>query len=311
MLNLASPEQAFEKSFIPNHGVGLAREEFIINSYIKIHPLALLRYDALGDELLKQTIADMTIGYSDKSDYFVDKLAEGVGMLAAAFYPKPVIVRLSDFKSNEYANLIGGARFEPDEDNPMIGWRGASRYYAKEYKEAFGLECKAMLKIRNEMGLHNVQVMIPFCRTLDEAEQVIETMAEFGLRQGENGFKVICMCEIPSNVILAEEYLEIFDGFSIGTNDLTQLLLGVDRDSSLVSHIYDERNPAVKKMVRQVIETAVKKGKYIGICGQAPSDYLEFAEFVVECGIETMSLNPDTVIKTTLAVAELEKNLGL
>jgi len=311
MLNLASPEQAFEKSFIPNHGVGLAREEFIINSYIKIHPLALLRYDDLGDELLKQTIADMTIGYSDKSDYFVDKLAEGVGMLAAAFYPKPVIVRLSDFKSNEYANLIGGDQFEPDEDNPMIGWRGASRYYAKEYKEAFGLECKAMLKIRNEMGLHNVQVMIPFCRTLDEAEQVIETMAEFGLRQGENGFKVICMCEIPSNVILAEEYLEIFDGFSIGTNDLTQLLLGVDRDSSLVSHIYDERNPAVKKMVRQVIETAVKKGKYIGICGQAPSDYLEFAEFVVECGIETMSLNPDTVIKTTLAVAELEKKLGL
>ena len=311
MLNLASPEQAFEKSFIPNHGVGLAREEFIINSYIKIHPLALLRYDDLEDELLKQTIADMTIGYSDKSDYFVDKLAEGVGMLAAAFYPKPVIVRLSDFKSNEYANLIGGDQFEPDEDNPMIGWRGASRYYAKEYKEAFGLECKAMLKIRNEMGLHNVQVMIPFCRTLDEAEQVIETMAEFGLRQGENGFKVICMCEIPSNVILAEEYLEIFDGFSIGTNDLTQLLLGVDRDSSLVSHIYDERNPAVKKMVRQVIETAVKKGKYIGICGQAPSDYLEFAEFVVECGIETMSLNPDTVIKTTLAVAELEKKLGL
>ncbi|NWH05820.1 phosphoenolpyruvate synthase [Desulfobacter latus] len=311
MLNLASPEQAFEKSFIPNHGVGLAREEFIINSYIKIHPLALLRYEELGDEILKRAIADMTVGYSDKSDYFVDKLAEGVGMLAAAFYPKPVIVRLSDFKSNEYANLIGGDQFEPDEDNPMIGWRGASRYYAKEYKEAFGLECKAMLKIRNEMGLHNVQVMIPFCRTLDEAEQVIETMAEFGLRQGENGFKVICMCEIPSNVILAEEYLDIFDGFSIGTNDLTQLLLGVDRDSSLVSHIYDERNPAVKKMVRQVIETAVKKGKYIGICGQAPSDYLEFAEFVVECGIETMSLNPDTVIKTTLAVAELEKKLGL
>ena len=311
MLNLASPEQAFEKSFIPNHGVGLAREEFIISSYIKIHPLALLRYEELGDEILKRAIADMTIGYNNKSDYFVDKLAEGVGMLAAAFYPKPVIVRLSDFKSNEYANLIGGTQFEPDEDNPMIGWRGASRYYAKEYKEAFGLECKAMLKIRNEMGLHNVQVMIPFCRTLDEANQVIETMAEFGLCQGENGFKVICMCEIPSNVILAEEYLEIFDGFSIGTNDLTQLLLGVDRDSSLVSHVYDERNPAVKKMVRQVIEIAVKKGKYIGICGQAPSDYLEFAEFVVECGIETMSLNPDTVIKTTLAVAELEKKLGI
>nr|WP_321401076.1 phosphoenolpyruvate synthase [uncultured Desulfobacter sp.] len=311
MLNLASPEQAFEKSFIPNHGVGLAREEFIINSYIKIHPLALLRYEELGDEILKRAIADITIGYNDKSDYFVDKLAEGVGMLAAAFYPNPVIVRLSDFKSNEYANLIGGTQFEPDEENPMIGWRGASRYYAKEYKEAFGLECRAMLKIRNEMGLDNVQVMIPFCRTLDEARQVIDTMAEFGLHQGEDGFKVICMCEIPSNVILAEEYLEIFDGFSIGTNDLTQLLLGVDRDSSLVSHVYDERNPAVKKMVRQVIEIAVKKGKYIGICGQAPSDYLEFAEFVVECGIETMSLNPDTVIKTTLAVAELEKKLGI
>ena len=311
MLNLASPEQAFEKSFIPNHGVGLAREEFIINSYIKIHPLALLRYEELGDEILKRAIADITIGYNDKSDYFVDKLAEGVGMLAAAFYPNPVIVRLSDFKSNEYANLIGGTQFEPDEENPMIGWRGASRYYAKEYKEAFGLECKAMLKIRNEMGLDNVQVMIPFCRTLDEARLVIDTMAEFGLHQGEDGFKVICMCEIPSNVILAEEYLEIFDGFSIGTNDLTQLLLGVDRDSSLVSHVYDERNPAVKKMVRQVIEIAVKKGKYIGICGQAPSDYLEFAEFVVECGIETMSLNPDTVIKTTLAVAQLEKKLGI
>ena len=311
MLNLASPEQAFEKSFIPNHGVGLAREEFIINSYIKIHPLALLRYEELGDEILKRAIADMTIGYNDKSEYFVDKLAEGVGMLAAAFYPKPVIVRLSDFKTNEYANLIGGAQFEPDEENPMIGWRGASRYYAKEYKDAFGLECKAMLKIRNEMGLHNVQVMIPFCRTLDEAKQVIDTMAEFGLCQGEDGFKIICMCEIPSNVILAEEFLEIFDGFSIGTNDLTQLLLGVDRDSSLVSHVYDERNPAVKKMVRQVIEIAVKKGKYIGICGQAPSDYLEGAEFVVECGIETMSLNPDTVIKTTLAVAELEKKLGI
>ncbi len=310
MMNLASPEQAFEKSFIPNHGVGLAREEFIINTYIKIHPLALLGYEDLGDEGLKRTIADMTLGYSNKGDYFVDKLAEGVGMLAAAFYPKPVIVRLSDFKSNEYANLIGGTLFEPAEENPMIGWRGASRYYAREYKAAFGLECKAMLKIRNEMGLHNVQVMIPFCRTLDEARQVIETMAGFGLRQGENGFKVICMCEIPSNVILAEEYLEIFDGFSIGTNDLTQLLLGVDRDSSLVSHIYDERNPAVKKMVRQVIQAAVKKGKYIGICGQAPSDYLSFAQFVVECGIETMSLNPDTVVKTTLAVAELEKKLG-
>jgi pyruvate,water dikinase len=311
MMNLASPEQAFEKSFIPNEGVGLAREEFIINSYIKIHPLALLHYEDLPDDILKRAIADMTSGYADKAEFFVDKLAEGVGMIAAAFYPKQVIVRLSDFKSNEYANLIGGKLFEPQEENPMIGWRGASRYYSPDYKEAFGLECRAMKKIREEMGLTNVEIMIPFPRTVEEAEKVIETMAEFGLRQGENGLKVIGMCEIPSNVIMAEEFLEIFDGFSIGTNDLTQLILGVDRDSSLVAHVYDERNPAVKRFVRQVIEVAVKKGKYIGICGQAPSDYPEFAEFVVECGIESMSLNPDTVIKTTLIVAELEKKLGL
>jgi len=311
MMNLASPEQAFEKSFIPNEGVGLAREEFIINSYIKIHPLALLNYENLPDEILKRAIADMTSGYADKAEYFVDKLAEGVGMLAAAFHPKPVIVRLSDFKSNEYANLIGGKLFEPDEENPMIGWRGASRYYSEGYREAFGLECRAMKKIREDMGLTNVEIMIPFPRTVEEAKKVIETMAGYGLRQGENGLKVIGMCEIPSNVILAEEFLEVFDGFSIGTNDLTQLILGVDRDSSLVAHVYDERNPAVKKFVRQVIEVAVKKGKYIGICGQAPSDYPEFAEFVVECGIGSMSLNPDTVIKTTLIVAELEKRLGI
>jgi len=310
-MNLASPEQAFEKSFIPNDGVGLAREEFIINSYIKIHPLALLNYETLPDEILKRAIADMTSGYADKAEYFVDKLAEGVGMIAAAFYPKQVIVRLSDFKSNEYANLIGGKLFEPDEENPMIGWRGASRYYSPNYKEAFGLECRAMKKIREEMGLTNVEIMIPFPRTVEEAKKVIETMAGYGLKQGENGLKIIGMCEIPSNVIMAEEFLEVFDGFSIGTNDLTQLILGVDRDSSLVAHVYDERNPAVKRFVRQVIEVAVKKGKYIGICGQAPSDYPEFAEFVVECGIDSMSLNPDTIIKTTLIVAELEKKLGL
>ncbi|MBP9943443.1 MAG: phosphoenolpyruvate synthase [Desulfomicrobium sp.] len=311
MMNLASPEQAFEKSFIPNEGVGLAREEFIINSYIKIHPLALLNFETLPDEILKRAIADMTSGYADKAEFFVDKLAEGVGMIAAAFYPKQVIVRLSDFKSNEYANLIGGKLFEPDEENPMIGWRGASRYYSPNYKAAFGLECRAMKKIREDMGLTNVEIMIPFPRTVEEAKKVIETMAEFGLKQGENGLKIIGMCEIPSNVIMAEEFLEVFDGFSIGTNDLTQLILGVDRDSSLVAHVYDERNPAVKRFVRQVIEVAVKKGKYIGICGQAPSDYPEFAEFVVECGIGSMSLNPDTVIKTTLIVAELEKKLGL
>ncbi|NLW81871.1 MAG: phosphoenolpyruvate synthase [Desulfovibrionales bacterium] len=311
MMNLASPEQAFEKSFIPNDGVGLAREEFIINSYIKIHPLALLHYETLPDEILKRAIADMTSGYADKAEYFVDKLAEGVGMIAAAFYPKQVIVRLSDFKSNEYANLIGGKLFEPGEENPMIGWRGASRYYSGVYREAFGLECRAMKKIREDMGLTNVDIMIPFPRTVEEAKKVVETMAEFGLKQGENGLRVIGMCEIPSNVIMAEEFLEVFDGFSIGTNDLTQLILGVDRDSSLVAHVYDERNPAVKRFVRQVIEVSVKKGKYIGICGQAPSDYPEFAEFVVECGIQSMSLNPDTVIKTTLLVAEAEKRLGI
>ncbi|NDY58615.1 phosphoenolpyruvate synthase [Desulfovibrio sulfodismutans] len=310
-MNLASPEQAFEKSFIPNDGVGLAREEFIINSYIRVHPLALLRFGELKDIEVKRTIYDMTMGYENKADYFVDRLAEGVGMIAAAFYPKPVIVRLSDFKSNEYANLIGGAQFEPHEENPMIGWRGASRYYDKNYKEAFALECRAMKKIREDMGLTNLEIMIPFPRTVAESRQVLATMAEFGLRQGENGLRVIGMCEIPSNVILADEFLDVFDGFSIGSNDLTQLILGVDRDSELVAHVYDERNEAVKRMVKQVIEVARRKGKYIGICGQAPSDYIEFAEFLVECGIESMSLNPDTVIKTTLAVAALEKRLGV
>jgi len=309
-MNLAAPEQAFEKSFIPNDGVGLAREEFIINSAIRVHPLALLRFNELADPEARAAIEAMTRGYARKADYFVDRLAEGVGMLAAAFHPKPVIVRLSDFKSNEYANLIGGAQFEPREENPMIGWRGASRYYDPAYREAFALECRAMRVIRDDMGLTNLEVMIPFPRTVEEARQVLETMAEFGLRQGENGLRVIGMCEIPSNVILAEEFLEVFDGFSIGSNDLTQLILGVDRDSALVAHVFDERNPAVKKMVKQVIDVANAKGKYIGICGQAPSDYPEFAAFLVECGIQSMSLNPDTVIKTTLAVAELEKRLG-
>lgn len=311
MMNLAAPDQAFEQSFIPNDGVGLAREEFIINSHIRIHPLALLRFHELKDAKVKKEIAELTYGYENKAEFFVDKLAEGIGMIAAAFYPKKVILRLSDFKSNEYANLIGGKEFEPIEDNPMIGWRGASRYYDENYKEAFGLECKAILKVRNEMGLTNVEVMIPFPRTVDETKKVIDTMAEFGLRKGENGLRVIGMCEIPANVILAEEFLEIVDGFSIGTNDLTQLTLGVDRDSELVAHIYDERNEAVKKLVKQVIEVCNAKGKYIGICGQAPSDYPEFAEFVVKCGIKTISLNPDTVIKTTVAIAELEKKLGI
>ncbi|MBD3164387.1 phosphoenolpyruvate synthase [Candidatus Woesearchaeota archaeon] len=311
MMNLAAPDQAFEQSFIPNEGVGLAREEFVINGYIKVHPLALLRYKDVKDKHVKKVITGLTYNWKDKGQYFVDRLAEGISMIAAAFYPKKVILRLSDFKSNEYANLIGGKEFEPEEDNPMIGWRGASRYYSEKYKEAFGLECKAILKVRNDMGLTNVEVMVPFPRTIEETQKVIDTMAEYGLKKGENGLRIIGMCEIPSNVILAEEFLNVVDGFSIGTNDLTQLTLGVDRDSELVAHVYDERNDAVKKLVKQVIGVCNKKGKYIGICGQAPSDYQEFAEFVVECGIQTMSLNPDTVIKTTLAIAKLEKKLGI
>jgi len=238
-------------------------------------------------------------------------LARGIGRIAAGFYPNDVIVRLSDFKSNEYANLLGGYLYEPKENNPMIGWRGASRYYDKNFKEAFGLECKAILKARNEMGLKNIKVMIPFCRTVEEGKRVIETMKEFGLVQGDDGLEVYVMCEIPSNVILADKFADIFDGFSIGSNDLTQLTLGLDRDSELVAEIYDERNEAVKRLVAQVIKIAKEKGKKIGICGQAPSDYEEFATFLVECGIDSMSLNPDTVIKTRLKIAEKERELGI
>jgi len=310
-MNIGNPEQAFEESFIPNEGVGLAREEFIINSEIRIHPLALMHYNELKDEGVKAEIDKLTAGYTDKALYFVDSLARGVAMITAAFYPKKVIVRMSDFKSNEYANLIGGRAFEPHEENPMIGWRGASRYYMGNYKEAFGLECKAMLKVRNEMGLTNLEVMIPFPRTVEEAKKCIEVMAENGLKQGENGLRVIGMCEIPSDVILADEFLDVFDGFSIGSNDLTQLTLGLDRDSELVSSIYDERNPAVKKLIKMVIEVCNRRGKYIGICGEAPSTFIDFAKFLVECGIQSMSLSPDSIIKTTIAVAELEKNLGI
>ncbi|MDD3175689.1 MAG: phosphoenolpyruvate synthase [Candidatus Nanoarchaeia archaeon] len=310
MMNVGNPEDAFKLSFIPNEGVGLAREEFIINSYIKIHPLALIHFNELKDVEAKKEIEELTQGYEDKREYFIDKLSQGIAKIAAAFYPKPVILRMSDFKSNEYANLIGGKEFEPEEDNPMIGWRGASRYYKGNYVEGFALECYAILKVRNEMGLKNLKIMIPFCRTLEEAHNVMDELAKNGLRKGENDLQVIGMCEIPSNVLLADEFLDIFDGFSIGTNDLTQLVLGLDRDSEIVSHLYDERNPAVKKLVKEVIEVANRKGKYIGICGQAPSDYPEFAKFVVECGIGTMSLNPDTVVKTILEIAELEEKLG-
>ncbi|MBW2983223.1 phosphoenolpyruvate synthase [Candidatus Woesearchaeota archaeon] len=310
MMNLANPEQAFEQSFIPNSGVGLARMEFIVMNHIKAHPLALLHPDKVKDED-RAKIQKLTKGYKDGADYFVDMLAQGIGMLSAAFHPKSVILRFSDFKTNEYANLLGGEHFEPKEDNPMIGWRGASRYYNENYKEGFALECKAVKRVREEYGLKNLKVMVPFCRTLEEAHKVLDTMAEHGLKQHEDGLQVIGMCEIPSNVILADEFLDIFDGFSIGSNDLTQLALGVDRDSEIVSHVYDERNEAVKKLLADVIKVANDKGKYIGICGQAPSDFQDFALFLVEKGIQTMSLNPDTVIQTTMKVAEKEKELGI
>lgn len=318
MMNVGIPEMAFAQARIPNDGVGLAREEFIISSHIGIHPKALLEYESLKvraahDEEIARIVREIdarTVGYTDKAQFFVDKLASGVAKIAAAFWPNDVIVRLSDFKSNEYASLIGGALYEPTESNPMIGWRGASRYYDPKYKDAFGLECQALKKARDEMGLKNIKVMIPFCRTPEEGRKVIQTMAEFGLRQGENGLEIYVMCEIPSNVILAEEFAEIFDGFSIGSNDLTQLTLGLDRDSELVAHIYDERNEAVKRLVKHVIDVARRKERKIGICGQAPSDFPEFAEFLVECGIDSISLNPDTVIKTRLLVADKEKELA-
>ncbi|WP_297889915.1 phosphoenolpyruvate synthase [Sulfurihydrogenibium sp.] len=312
MMNVASPEGAFDLSFLPNAGVGLAREEFIINNYISIHPLALIRFDEIKqkDPQLAEKIEDLTFGYENKEEYYVKKLSYGIAKIAAAFYPKPVIVRFSDFKSNEYANLIGGKYFEPEEENPMIGFRGASRYYSEFFKPAFGLECKAILRVRNKMGLKNVIVMVPFCRTPEEAKKVLEVMEEYGLKKGENGLQVYVMCELPSNVILADQFAEYFDGFSIGSNDLTQLTLGLDRDSSLVAHLYDERNEAVKRMISQVIKVAKEKGKKIGICGQGPSDYPEFAQFLVEQGIDTISINPDSIIKTTIAIYEIEQKLG-
>ncbi len=310
MMNVGNPQEAFGLSFIPNDGVGLAREEFIITTYIKVHPLALLDYHRLDDAPLKAEIDRLTAGYADKPQFFVDKLAQGVAMIAAAFYPKDVIVRLSDFKSNEYANLIGGRRYEPTEENPMLGFRGASRYYDPRYRAGFALECRAMKKVREDMGLTNLKLMIPFCRTVEEARLVQEEMAQYGLKRGENGLDLYVMCEIPSNVILAEDFAEVFDGFSIGSNDLTQLTLGVDRDSEIVARLFDERNPAVKKFIASVIQTAKAKGKKIGICGQAPSDYPEFAAFLVEQGIDSISLNPDAVLKTTVTILEKEKARG-
>lgn len=306
LMNVGNPEEAFSLAAIPCDGVGLARFEFIIANHIKAHPLALLHFDQLADAGVKAEIAELTAIYDYKPDFFVDKLAQGISTIAAAFYPKPVVVRMSDFKSNEYANLLGGKQFEPAEENPMIGWRGASRYYDDKYREAYGLECKALKRVRDQMGLTNVIPMIPFCRTPAEGQKVLDEMAKHGLKRGENGLQVYVMCEIPNNVILADQYSEVFDGFSIGSNDLTQLTLGLDRDSALVAHLFDERNPGVKEMVRQVITKAKAKGRKVGICGQAPSDYPEFARFLVELGIDSISLNPDSVLKTLLEVAETE-----
>ena len=310
MMNIGSPDHAFEYSMIPNDGVGLAREEFIIDSHIKIHPMALLHFDKISDKKTQKIINNLTVGYKNKAHYFIDKLAEGIGIIGAAFYPNDVIIRFSDFKTNEYANLIGGTQFEPAENNPMIGWRGASRYYSKAYQEAFELECQALKRVRDDMGITNVKAMIPFCRTIDEAKKVLAVMEKSGLKRGENGFEVYVMCEIPSNVILADQFAELFDGFSIGSNDLTQLTLGVDRDNNTVAIDYDENNEAVKDLIRQVIKVAKQKKVHIGICGQAPSDYPEFARFLVEAGIDSMSLSPDTVVKTTIDIKKTEEKLG-
>lgn len=307
---VGDPSRAFDFALIPNRGVGLARMEMIILNAIKIHPLALLHFDQLEDEAVKKEIEELTIGYDNKADYFVDKLAVGVGRIVAAYSPHQVIVRMSDFKSNEYAGLIGGKQFEPHEENPMLGWRGASRYYSEEYKEAYVLELVAMKRVREEMGLTNMKLMIPFVRTPEEGQKVVDLMAEHGLKSGENGLEIYMMCEIPSNVILAEEFIKIFDGFSIGSNDLTQLTLGLDRDSGLVAHIYDERNPAIKALLKQAIETVHAAGKKIGICGQAPSDFPEIAEFLVDQGIDTMSVTPDTGLKTWVNVAQYEEKVG-
>ncbi len=308
MMNVAAPDEAFALSMIPNDGVGLAREEFIISNYVKVHPQALLDFGTL-DEATKAKVEEATLGYDDKPQFFVDKLAEGIAMICAAFYPKEVIVRLSDFKTNEYANLIGGLAYEPKEENPMLGYRGASRYYNPKFQAAFGLECQAVQKVRQRMGLRNLKLMVPFCRTVEEGRKVQAELAKYGLLRGQDGLEIYVMCEIPSNVILADQFAEIFDGFSIGSNDLTQLTLGVDRDSAIVAHVFDERNEAVTRTIAAVIRTAKEKGVKIGICGQAPSDYPDFAEFLVKQGIDSISLTPDAILKTTLHILEVESQL--
>jgi len=310
MMNVGDPGHAFGLSFLPHDGIGLARLEFIFTNFVRIHPLALVNYAKLKDKKAKKQISKMTKGYKKKENYCIDRLAEGIARIATASYPKKVIVRMSDFKTNEYAKLIGGEEFELHESNPMLGFRGASRYYSKEYKPGFALECAAIKKVREEWGLDNVVVMIPFCRTPDEGEKVLKTMAEFGLKRGENNLQVYAMCEIPSNVILVEEFMKIFDGFSIGSNDLTQLTLGLDRDSAKISYMYDANDVAVKRMIQHVIQVAHKRKKYIGICGQAPSDSPEFTDFLVKAGIDSISLNPDSVVETRKRIAYVEKTVG-
>jgi pyruvate,water dikinase len=310
MLNVAEPSQAFGLSFLPNDGVGLAREEFIINNYIKVHPLALINFKKIKDQKIKKKINEITAGYKNKVDFYVHKLAEGIGTIAAAFYPQDVIVRFSDFKSNEYANLVGGSIYEPEEANPMIGWRGASRYNDPKFKKAFQLECEAVKRVREEFGLDNVIVMVPFCRTVDEARSVLRIIEESGLRKKyrkQKPLQIYVMAEIPSNIVLAKEFSQLFDGFSIGSNDLTQLILGLDRDSNLVAHLFDERNEAVKKMIQELIKVAHQNKCKVGICGQGPSDFPDFAEFLVKEGIDSISLLPDTIIETTMKIANLKK----
>ena len=306
MLNVASPDLAFKFAHIPNAGVGLAREEFIINNFIQAHPLALLKHKELGDNELTESINILTRGFKDEETFFVKRLSYGVAKIASAFYPKQVIVRMSDFKSNEYSKLLGGKYFEPSEENPMIGWRGAARYYSEEYEYAFGMECKAIKRVREKMGLTNVTVMIPFCRTIDELQKVYGVMKKYGLERGKDGLKIFLMAELPSNILMAEEFAELIDGFSIGSNDLTQLTLGLDRDSSLIAHIYDERNTAVKRSISNLLKAARNSNTKVGICGQGPSDYPDFAQFLVEEGIDTISVTPDSMLKTIKAIYNIE-----
>jgi pyruvate,water dikinase len=306
MMNVGNPDRAFDFARLPHAGIGLARLEFIINRMIGVHPKALINYDTQSADL-KEEIDELIAGYESPTEFYINKIKEGVATLASAFYPEKVIVRMSDFKSNEYANLVGGEQYEPEEENPMLGYRGASRYISEDFRDCFALECEAIKRVRNEMGLTNVEVMIPFVRTVEEARQVSELLTEQGLERGVNGLRHIMMCELPSNAILAEQFLQYFDGFSIGSNDLTQLTLGLDRDSGLIAHLFDERNEAIKALLSMAIRTCKEQGKYVGICGQGPSDHEDFADWLVKEGIDTVSLNPDTVLETWLYLAEQQK----